>query len=103
MSTSCEIRIQGCRTAKVYKHWDGYPSATLPWLQKFNMNFAMGCGDDPAYKLAQLLRSSAFDAKEFDLDDSREAGWGVVPYRQKWDVEYIYTLNNDGSVSVKEL
>lgn len=103
MSTSCEIRVQGCRTAKVYKHWDGYPNATLPWLQKFNKDFAAKRGDDPAYKLAQLLRSSAMDAEKFDLDASTETGWGVIPYRQDWCVDYIYILKKDGTVSVKEV
>lgn len=101
MSTSCEIRIQGCRTAKVYKHWDGDPESTLPWLKEFNKNFAAKRGDDSTYKLAQLLRSSAFDADKFNLDSSTVIGWGVVPYRQNWYVEYIYTLNKDGTVSVK--
>ena len=88
--------------AAVYKHWDGYPDATLPWLQAFNANFAANRGDDPDYKLAQLLRSSAFDAKAFDLDDSRHTGWGVVPLGTDMGQEFTYTLHPDGSVTFKE-
>ena len=54
MATRCTIKIEGIDYAKVYKHWDGYPDATLRWLEEFNRNFSKNRGDDPAYKLAQL-------------------------------------------------
>ena len=80
MSTRAIIKIQGFKVCEIYKHYDGYPEATLPWLEAFNKKFAAERGDDPRYKFAQLLRSSAFDCGEFGLDESRTTGWGVLPY-----------------------
>ena len=103
MATRCTIKIQGINYAKVYKHWDGYPEATLQWLQDFNNQFNKERGmDDPNYKFAQLLRSSARDADKYNLDASRVAGWGVLPFdNNSWE-EYEYTLTPD-SVSVKKI
>lgn len=102
MATRCTIKIDGVTYAKVYKHWDGSPESTLPWLQAFNSSFAENRGDDPQYKFAQLLRSSAFDCGVYQLDDSKTTGWGVIPYgNSPWD-EYEYTLHADGSVTVNE-
>lgn len=103
MSTRCTIKIEGVPTVKVYKHFDGYPEATLPWLQHFNAEFTKKRGDDPEYKFAQLLRSSSIDADTFHLDPSRETGWGVVPYEDSYGAEFEYTLKADGSVKVNEL
>ncbi len=68
---------------KVYKHWDGYEYATLPWLEEFNKTFTEARGDDPDYKLAQLLRSSAFDAQKYKLDSSRDTGGVSSPSTQR--------------------
>ena len=102
MGTRALIHVQGLPQVAVYKHWDGSPESTLPWLEKFNKEFAEKRGDDPSYKFAQLLRSSVRDAEEFRLDTSTETGWGVVAN----DVvdcgeEYTYTLLTDGRVIVK--
>ena len=101
MGTRCIIEVKGVDYAKVYKHWDGYPEATLPWLTKFNKEFTENRGDDPAYKFAQLLRSSVFDCEEFDLDDSKETGWGVVSPTTDCDVSYTYILEKDGTVTIR--
>ena len=98
MSTNALIEIEGLKIAKVYKHWDGDKEATLPWLKAFNADFAKERGDDPEYKLAQLLRSSVRAEKEFNLDASKHTGWGVVPYHQT--MEYNYLLKADGTVAV---
>jgi len=104
MGTRCVIKVEGFDKAKVYKHWDGYPSATLPWLEEFNKDFEKHRSNDYSYKFAQLLRSSAFDADDFDLDDSRYTGWGVLGYHEKCgDCEYVYLLRKDGSVTYEEL
>ena len=103
MATRCEIKVDGVDYAKVYKHWDGYPEATLPWLKSFNKSFAESRGDDPQYKFAQLLRSSAFDCEKFDLDPSDTTGWGVVKFGDDCGTEYTYTLKADGSVEVQEI
>lgn len=101
MSTNATIEVEGVNHAIVYKHWNGYPEATLPWLKKFNEEFTGNRGDDPDYKFAQLLRSSVNDAAEFNLDTSKETGWGVYPYKECNSFDYHYILKADGSVVVE--
>lgn len=101
MGTRAVIRVEGIDFAQVYKHWDGYPSATLPWLKHFNQAFTKERGDDPHYKFAQLLRSSAFDGEQFELDKSRATGWGVMPYGEDSWQEFIYVLLKGGAVAVQ--
>jgi hypothetical protein len=103
MATRCTIKIEGINYAKVYKHWDGYPDATLKWLTEFNKNFTNNRGDDPNYKFAQLLRNSIRDCSVFDLDPSQYTGWGVVPFDEHWGAEFEYTLHKDGSVTYKSM
>ena len=101
MSTNAIIKVEGVQYAMVYKHWDGYPDATLPWLQDFNTRFFTKRGDDPEYKFAQLLRDSAMSAEQYDLDPSTETGWGVFSYGEPpVGAEYEYILKRDGSVVV---
>jgi hypothetical protein len=100
MATRSTITVEGISYAKLYKHWDGYPSATLPWLEKFNAQFTDRRGDDPEYKFAQLIRSSVYMADEFGLDESTETGWGVVPIDHS--ESYNYVLHSDGSVTYTE-
>lgn len=99
MATRCTIKIEGINYAKIYKHWDGYPDATLPWLESFNEDFCEERGDDPTYKFAQLLRSSERDAKNYKLDGSHYTGWGILSYDANAGEEYEYTLHGDGSVT----
>jgi len=101
MSTNCVIKVEDVKYAKVYKHWDGYPSATYRWLYNFNKNFTRKRGEDPTYKFAQLLRSSARDSSIYNLDDSDVTGWGVVPYDDDYSVDYTYILKKDGSVDIE--
>jgi len=100
MGTSCIIKVQENKTAVLYKHWDGYPEATLNWLKDFNETFVKNRGDDSPYKLAQLVRSSLADAEKYGLDASRETGWGLYPEGEISGV-YTYILNKDGSVTVR--
>ena len=99
MATRATIKIEGINFAKLYKHFDGYPNATLKWLEDFNKDFFDNRGDDPEYKFAQLLRSSVRDSYRFDLDDSKYTGWGIVDYDAVAGENYEYTLLNDGSVT----
>ena len=101
MATRATIIVEGQPSVKAYKHWDGYPEATLAWLEEFNKSFAEARGDDPEYKLAQLLRSSAFDAEKYNLDPSRDTGWGIIPINADVWEEYEYFLRHDGSVDCK--
>jgi hypothetical protein len=104
MSTNAIIRVEGLGFCALYKHWDGYPKATLPWLEEFNKTFTAERGNDASYKMAQLIRSSERMGDEFDLDRSTTTGWGVVmgvgEGRYK---DFIYTLKADGSVEVENV
>ena len=101
MATRCSIIVDGIDTVKVYKHWDGAPESTLEWLQVFNKDFTDNRGfDNPEYKIAQLLRSSARDAKVYGLDPSKHTGWGILPIDNDAGEEFIYFLHVDGSVTV---
>lgn len=102
MATPAVIKVEGFTTAQLYKHFDGYPSSTLPWLKKFNQQFTERRGNDPSYKFAQLIRSSAFMGEEFHLDTSTETGWGVIPYYSE-AADYEYTLHTDGRVTYKSI
>ena len=99
MATRCTIKVEGIDLVKVYKHYDGYPEATLEWLQSFNEDFAKNRGDDPEYKIAQLLRSSARDSKTYGLDQSKHTGWGILPIDSDAGEEFEYVLHKDGRVS----
>ncbi len=103
MATRSVIKVEGFTTAQLYKHWDGYPDATLPWLEKFNSEFTQNRGVDSTYKFAQLLRSSVSMADEFGLDKSTDTGWGVYPFGTDNGQEYEYILMDDGSVNVVEI
>ena len=104
MATRCVIKVEGINQVKVYKHWDGYPAATLDWLKDFNSDFVKVRGEeDNYYKFAQLLRSSQRDAEKYSLDPSIHTGWGVVPYDfDVWE-EYEYTLLSNGEVKTMQL
>ena len=104
MSTNAYIQVEGSDVV-LYKHWDGYASATLPWLLAFHANFEEKRGfSDPSYETAQLVRSSVFQAKEYNLDDNPVLGWGLsVEHNIKYEGEvgqFVYVLHKDGSVSV---
>lgn len=101
MSTNAVIRVEGSKEFELYKHWDGNSEATLEWLQVFNHEFTESRGDDIPYKMAQLIRSSAFDCERFNLDPSRDTGWGLYK-RGTMGYEYLYILKKDGSVFCKK-
>jgi len=102
MGTRAKIIVEGLDlNVCLYKHYDGYPEGTLPWLEKFNAEFTSVRGDDTSYKFAQLIRSSAYDCEEFDLDSSRTTGWGVISIDDDCWEDFTYTLHADGTVSVE--
>ena len=103
MATRCTIQIDGVNYAKVYKHWDGYPSNMLKWLTEFNRDFNTNRGNDAEYKFAQLLRSSVRDEGKYALDDNEYTGWGVFPIDADLGQDYEYVLHGNGSVSVLEV
>jgi len=101
MSTNAVIRVEGFKHAELYKHWDGYPTATMPWLKAFNERFTDAVDVFPEEKFAQLVRSSAMDVTEFNLDSSRHTGWGVTS-RGKSHYNFLYLLKKDGTVSLRQ-
>jgi hypothetical protein len=102
MATPAKIFVEGIDYAVLYKHFDGYPSSTLPWLEEFNTKFTENRGEDPQYKFAQLLRSTIREEySHYGLDDSLYTGWGVMSPDTAWG-QYEYILHTDGSVSYKE-
>ncbi len=102
MSTNASIKVSGVNYCKVYKHWDGYPEATLPFLKKFNKEFTEKRGVDPEYKMAQLLRATSKYGESFGLDMSEDTGWGVVGFND-YNGSYEYILEDDGSVTVNDI
>lgn len=96
MATTAKIIINDpdIKNIAIYKHYDGYPSATLPWLLEFHKDFMKNRGWDPEYELAQLLRSSVRLAKKYSLDDSKYTGWGIVN-EHSVQTDYQYILDKD--------
>lgn len=97
MGTRAVTKIEGLPHA-LYTHWDGYPSAKLPWLATFYSEFFSKRGFDDSYCLAQLIRSSVRFAEQFDLDESFETGYGIVADTDNCNQEYTYELMSDGSI-----
>lgn len=100
MGTRSTIIIEGVNYAKIYKHWDGYPEATLAWLQAFNGGFdakqkAAGNWYEPEFKFAELLKDSVAKQEQFNLC---KTGWAVMPFDDDCWAEYVYTLKADGTV-----
>lgn len=102
MATRAIIKIEGIDFAQVYKHWDGDPECTLPFLTEFNREFFEGRGEDPVYKFAQLLRATVKKAEKFNLDDREFTGWGVTAIDVDYGQDFEYTLKHDGTVTCKE-
>jgi len=100
MGTSALISIEDYPNFYLYKHFDGFPDDTLPWLKHFNKDFTENRGDDPSYKAAQLVRSSAVYCDKFHLDASLYTGWGIYT-RNEFDCDYTYRLMKDGTVKVR--
>lgn len=105
MSTHAIIKVEGVNYTALYKHSDGYPINTLEWLKEFQANFQYHRGDDPEYRMAQLVRSSADDLMQgkYGLACSRYIGWGMVPYGVNYGEEYRYTLHRNGDISWEEV
>lgn len=110
MGTRAIVKLKGFDGVALYKHYDGYPEATLQWLKDFNESFVKNRGDDDEYKFAQLIRSSAFDCEKYGLDENRYTGWGVIltpsllnPNGFICGSEFIYTLYKDGTVKFKQI
>lgn len=100
MATRSTIKVKG-NDLTIYKHWDGSPESTLPWLKDFTKKFIENRGDDEIYFVAQLLRSSVRDAETYQLDDSEFTGWGVIGGDEDFGAAYTYFINLEkGTIKV---
>ena len=92
MATTSLIVVEGFEEIGVYKHYDGYQSAMMPWLMDFHSDFMKNIGWNPSYELAQLLKNSARKSKEYlGLDEDEYFGWGIVR-TSEWSTNYKYVL-----------
>ena len=103
MSTRANIIVEDSNVV-IYKHWDGYPEATLPHLKTFKKRFNKDRGYDPEYEIAQIVREFArVDTIDETLEGHNESqwylGWGLSDVLNS-AVEYIYYLRKKGSVEV---
>lgn len=120
MSTRCHIQVKSqgkIYPCIIYKHSDGYPEGTLPFLEAFTKRFFDQRGDDPEYFVAQYLRQLAITEQEDAIQsefykDMPEyhpknsfLGYGVCPLKNKHaDIEYVYTADlSTGNVSTKDV
>jgi hypothetical protein len=99
MATRAIIHMDD-KTIGIYKHWDGYPEATLPWLEEFHEDFLKNQGWDPEYELAQLLRSTVRFQKKYGLDNDLYTGWGITTLEDASWIDYVYTLQKDGLILI---
>lgn len=102
MSTSCTVKVEGVDFAKLYIHWDGYPDGQLEWLTNFSKDFAVNRGSDPAYKFAQLIRTTVSVNSEGKIERTY-TGYGVEEFDSSCGEEYEYTLHTDGTVTWEEM
>lgn len=98
MSTNALIQVQNSNVI-LYKHFDGGPASTLPWLMKFHADFLEERGyADEVHETAQLVRSTVLMQEEFDLDPSTATGWGLYDGKLEGDETLEYVLMSDGRI-----
>ena len=108
MGTRAIIKIENIDVA-LYKHCDGAPDSTLPWLVEFHSDFLKNRGEDPCYEFAQLIRSSSNlkNVEKYRLGNSPYIGWGVITFNKLdpdyMGAQYVYTLKLNGEIEVKEI
>jgi len=101
MSTHAIISIEGKTHFYLYKHFDGYPESTLPWLKEFNKKFKQPGKIFSEFKAAQLVRSTISYCAKYILDKDDTNGWAIYTTKECPDVaHWRYRLMNDGTVKV---
>lgn len=117
MSTRCQIKVEG-EEVLLYKHCDGYPEGVLPTLEDVVKKFseARGFFDGP-YLLARIGQRFMNDSqanhtairkewaaqgmKVSTQDDFDVTGYGYDTVIHG-DIEYLYTVKKDWSITVEE-
>lgn len=102
MGTSASVRIETLNV-ELYIHYDGYPSNIMPWVESFHARFLAERGWDAEYEFAQLIRSSVFDADQFNLSKDKTCGFGVnvISDYNSYNTNYTYVLMKDGTITVQ--
>lgn len=111
MSTRCQIGVYENDEKKfrefealIYKHSDGYPSATLPLLIEFVERFLKGRGYDTEYLSARLVqhltnesdrdREDYAKQKGYDCSAFTFTGYGICKDFHG-DIEFFYAIYPD--------
>jgi hypothetical protein len=101
MATRCQIKVAGEKTL-LYKHFDGYPEGVLPTLNATLHWFKEDRGFfDGPYLLARLTQAFAneFDGQSRGPRSSLGIGLDTALHG---DIEYLYTVNKNFTVTIKE-
>lgn len=108
--SNIQFRSNGERY-QIYKHWDGYPSGTIPELQQF-LKWNEGRNDDISYCVgnyflfmkmlhAMNVRSTEHNKdilamfKDPISDDLLHTGFGIVEVTNKVTEEWLYIVDLD--------
>jgi len=116
MSTRCQIEVSG-EPVRLYKHSDGYPSGVMPILEKVVAEFELARGFfDGPYLLARIgqrFMNESDDGTRKFRDKMASAGLPLADNAESFvlgygydtevhgDIEYMYTVHADFSISVK--
>jgi hypothetical protein len=105
MSTRCRIDIKvGNRTHRIYRHFDGYPSAVIADLYIFMKNYDIRPSENPEYflsnfifyaKLSYWLKANIEKDNAMLKSRSWEYGYGVcAPDCEHGDLDYAYVVED---------
>lgn len=110
MSTRCQIKVEG-EEVMLYKHCDGYPEGVLPTLEDVVKKFREGRGFfDGSYLLARIgqrfmndsdASSDRFRAEAKIKHEHHVLGYGYGTH-EHGDIEYLYTVKKDWTITVEE-
>jgi len=117
MSTRCQIKVEGADVL-FYKHSDGYPDGVLPTLEDVVAKFKTARGFfDGAYLLARIGQRFMNDSqashtairkewaeqgmKVSATDDFDVTGYGYDT-EIHGDIEYLYTVHEDWTITIEE-
>lgn len=104
MSTRCQIKVEG-EEVMLYKHCDGYPEGVLPALEDVVAWFRQERGFwDGSYLLARIGQRFMNDSDNVRNDpDARISATGYgYDIHEHGDIEYLYTVRKDWSITVEE-
>ena len=104
MSTRCQIQVEG-ESVLLYKHCDGYPTGVLPTLEDVVTWFKEERGFfDGSYLLARIGQRFMNDSDNVGSDPDRRISALGYGYDTEihGDIEYLYTVHTDWTITVEE-